>query len=215
MTVSVVAGYAPHTVCHHHGDQTPSPNLSDGSTFATDGNTFQASYSGVPGQIAKSESSPCIDLTVTLAPCVGTVNIAASFVDGEGYPLPNGTYTWHLNLKVTACVDATNVSAQGGLNAWATTTLGDPDTGSTAIRKTTGNGKNQVIIWTIGNMAAGSDANLPITVTGTVKKGTACGTVLGLLGSWSALFSTNGGFNIQKSDYTGTSNVNVGPQVCP
>ena len=178
---------------------------------------FQANYSGVPGQDAKSDSGPCLDLTVTNAPtpCIGTVNIAANFVDGEGYLLVGGTYTWHLNLKVTACVDVTNVSAQGGLNAWATSTLGDPDLGSTAIRKTTGNGKNQVIIWTIGNMASGTEANLPVTVTGTVKKGTACGTVLGLLGSWSSLFSTNGGFTIQKTDYTGTSTVNVGPQVCP
>jgi hypothetical protein len=74
-------------------------------------------------------------------------------------------------------------------------------------------GKNQIVVWSIGSMAAGTDRVLDATVIGSIKPNTACGTILGLLGSWSAL-STSVDFGSQKSEYSGTSTVTVGPYPC-
>lgn len=163
-------------------------------------------------------SSACLDLTITLGdggpglcPTGQNATISTTFVNSPGFPLP-GTYTWNLLITVHACKDLTNVSAQGGQNAWTGATFGIPTQGSVNLRKATG-GKNEVSIWAIGSMATGDTVNLPVSVTGSIKPKTACGTVLGLLGSWSAL-STSADFGSQKSDYSGTSTVTVGPDPC-
>jgi hypothetical protein len=177
---------------------------------------FIAKFSD-PGNYDKS-SSACLDLTITLGdggsgicPTGQNATISTTFVNSPGFPLP-GTYTWNLLISVHACKDLTNVSAQGGKNAWTGATFGTPTEGSVSLRKATG-GKNEVSIWTIGSMVTGDTVNLPVSVTGSIKPKTACGTVLGLLGSWSAL-STSAEFGSQKSDYSGTSTVTVGPDPC-
>jgi len=164
-----------------------------------------------------SSTSACLDLTVTLGdgpglcPTGQNATISVTFVNSPGFPLA-GTYTWNLLISVHACKDLTNVSAQGGKNAWTGATFGAPTKGSVGLRKATG-GKNEVSIWTIGSMGTGDTVDLPVSVTGSIKPKTACGTVLGLLGSWSAL-STSAEFGSQKSDYSGTSTVTVGPDPC-
>jgi hypothetical protein len=181
---------------------------------------------GTFGYIAKftepgsygSSSSACLDLTITVGdggggycPAGQNATISVTFVNSPGFPLP-GTYTWNLRISVHACKDLTNVSAQGGTNAWTGAAYGAPTEGTVGLRKATG-GKNEVSIWTIGSLATGETANLPVSVTGNIKPKTACGTVLGLLGSWSAL-STSAEFGSEKSDYSGTSTVTVGPDPC-
>jgi hypothetical protein len=170
-----------------------------------------------PGTYDVSESA-CLDFTVTpgdnsdeVCPAGQNAIIAATFVTSPGFPLP-GSYSWQLVLSVHACRDLTNVSAQGGKNAWTGAAFGAPSAGTVALRKGTG-GNNEVSIWTIGSMNSGQTATLPVTITGTIKPKTACGTVLGLLGSWSAL-STSLEFGAQKSAYSGTSTVTVGPDPC-
>ena len=116
-------------------------------------------------------------------------------------------------MRIHACHDLTNVSAQGGNNAWTGAVLGPPPLGtSVSLRKATG-GKNTVNIWTVGSLTSGTDIDLPITITGTIKAKTPCGTVVGLLGSWSAK-STSAIYGGLDSDYTGTSTVTVGPDPC-
>jgi len=167
----------------------------------------------------KSSDAACLDFTV--APGVPSsdqaclegqnATISATYVTSPGFPLP-GTYTWNLLLTVHACKNLTDVSAQGGTNAWTGAAYGGPSQGSVGIRKVTG-GNNVVSIWSIGSMTSGQTVTLPTSVTGTIKPKTACGTVLGLLGSWSAL-STSVEFGAQKSTYTGGSTVTVGPTPC-
>jgi len=171
-----------------------------------------------PGHYNKS-SSACLDFTVVpglvtqdpACPDGQNATISATYVDSPGFPLP-GTYTWNLLLSVHACKDLTAVSAQGGSNAWTGSAYAAPSQGSIGTRKATG-GNNVVSTWNIGAMTKGQTVTLPTSVTGTIKPKTACGTVLGLLGSWSAL-STSVEFGTQKSAYTGTSTVTVGPNPC-
>jgi len=177
---------------------------------------FIAEFSD-PGTYSASASA-CLNLTVTVGDsgdplCTTGQNatISTTFVTSPGFPLP-GTSTWNLLISVHACKNLTNVSAQGGKNAWNGAAFGAPSQGSLALRKATG-GNNETTIWTIGSLATGGTAILPVTVTGTIKPNTACGTVLGLLGSWSAL-STSTELGSQKSEYTGTSTVTVGPDPC-
>jgi hypothetical protein len=170
-----------------------------------------------PGTYESSDSA-CLDLTVTvgdgspeICPAGQNATISATFVTSPGFPLP-GSYNWNILLSVHACKNLTSVSAQGGKNAWTGAAFGSPSEGSVALRKATG-GNNDVSIWTIGTMNAGQTATLPVSVSGTIKPKTACGTVLGLLGSWSAQ-ATSVEFGSQKSGYTGTSTVTVGPDPC-
>ncbi|HUQ94364.1 MAG TPA: hypothetical protein VM120_21970 [Bryobacteraceae bacterium] len=177
---------------------------------------FIAEFSD-PGTFSSS-SSACLNLVVTTGasgdPLCATgqnATISATFVTSPGFPLA-GAHTWNLLISVHACKDLTNVSAQGGKNAWTGATFGAPSKGSLAQRKATG-GNNEVTIWTIGSLTTGTTVVLPVTVTGAIKSNTACGTVLGLLGSWSAL-STSTELGSQKSEYSGTSTVTVGPDPC-
>jgi hypothetical protein len=171
-----------------------------------------------PGNYKKSAAA-CLDFTVVPGvpssdpACQDGQNaaISATYVNSPGFPLP-GTYTWNLLLSVHACKNLTDVSAQGGSNAWTGSAYGAPTQGSVGTRKATG-GNNAVSIWSIGSMTSGQTVTLPTSVTGTIKPKTACGTVLGLLGSWSAL-STSVEFGAQKSTYTGSSTVTVGPSPC-
>jgi len=132
-----------------------------------------------------SSSSACLDLAIALGdgpglcPTGQNATISATFVNSPGFP-PPGTYTWNLLISVHACKDLTNVSAQGGKNAWTGATFGAPTQGSVGLRKATG-GKNEVSIWTIGSMGVGDTVDLPVSVTGSIKPKTACGTVLGCL----------------------------------
>ena len=77
-----------------------------------------------PGNYKKSAAA-CLDFTVVPGvpssdpACQDGQNaaISATYVNSPGFPLP-GTYTWNLLLSVHACKNLTDVSAQGGSNAW-------------------------------------------------------------------------------------------------
>jgi hypothetical protein len=80
-----------------------------------------------PGTYGKSASA-CLDLTVTAVPipCDSALAIAADITSGNGSPAPGSANSWVITLNIHACEKVTNVSAQGGLNAWATTSFGAP-----------------------------------------------------------------------------------------
>lgn len=170
-----------------------------------------------PSNYGSSESA-CLDLVVVAGPgiegCVEgmNANISTTFASSPGFPLPGTTPTWNLVITLRACKDLTNVTAQVGKNTWTGATFRAPSAGTVTLRKATG-GKNEVSIWTIGPMSAGQTATLPVAVTGGIKPSTPCGTVLGLLGSWSAI-TTSSDYGTLKSDYTGTTTVTVGPAPC-
>src|SRR5258708_4400887 len=152
---------------------------------------------GVTGYIAKFDdpsnysksASPCLDLTVVPAPVVCDTNVNATIsairTSGPGFPEAGVSNTWTYVMRIHACVDLGNVTAQGGNNAWTGASFSPPLGTSLTLRKAVG-GKNTVNVWTVGNMAEGTDLDLGIAITGTIKNGTPCGTVVGTLGSWSA-----------------------------
>jgi hypothetical protein len=167
--------------------------------------TFGYRIHYVPGQAPyKTSFSPCADLTVT--PLCSGVQISADLASGDGNPPAGTTQTWQVEIKVHACEDATGLKVQGGTNGWATNSVGTPSTGVVTVRL---NNKNQVITWNMESLAAGEDATLTLTVTGTIKPNTPSGTILRLLGPWSVTYSTDGGLTYQKSDYTGAVTVTV------
>jgi len=190
---------------------TPTPVGTDGSaTFLLDTSVlgtfgYRIHYTNAGGGFANSFSD-CADLTVTPSPCSG-VQISADFASGNGNPPAGTPQTWTVEIKVHACEDATGLKAQGGSNAWATTLFGLPSVGDLSLKSTGKN--NQVATWTMSSLDAGQDATLLLNITGTIKAKTASGTVLGLTGPWSVVYSTDGGVTYQKSDYTGSVTVTV------
>jgi hypothetical protein len=167
---------------------------------------FQAQYTGG----GKFENAPSVCTDVTIAePCVATISIDR--VEGPGAPAAGGSYEWAFRVKVHACVDLKNVSAQGGTNGWAQL-IGrsvdslHPTLGTAAIRKA--NRKTDVILWTIGDMAKGTDAYLTVDLAGSIPARTADCQVRYLSGPWSALYSEDG-IVTEKSDYTGRVSVQV------
>lgn len=163
-------------------------------------------YTAGPGN-NNSDSSPCADFTVNPA-CTG-VTISTDLASGNGTPLAGGTYTWDVRIRLDACANATNLKAQGGTNGWATNSItgsNNPSTGDYVIQS---HKRNQVITWTIDSLGSGQNATLDVTIEGTIKPGTKSGTVLGLTGPWSVVYSTDGGTTYQKSTYTGSVTVTV------
>jgi hypothetical protein len=183
---------------------------------------------GTTGYIARygstgSDYSGCLDLTVIPGPteddpdklnCLPGVNtvISTTQIGGPGAPLANVENTYELKVKVYACKDLAIATAQGGVNAWAGLHSFEISKGVFEPRKQTG-GKNAVYLWNIGAMGMDTSATATLRIVGTIKRGTPCGTAIGLLGSWSATSTnTDIGAVPVKSDYTGSSGVIVG---CP
>lgn len=172
----------------------------DTSTLGTFG--YRIAYSG---GVEPPSVSPCLDLAVVQS-CSG-VNIAADLASGDGNPPAGVPEIWTVEIKVHACQDALIQKAQGGNNGWATNSVTSVSQGSYTI-KDTGN-SNQVITWNVGSLGGNSDATMLLTVSGTIKRGTPSGTVVGLTGPWSVTYSIDGGHTYQKSDYTGRITVTV------
>lgn len=177
---------------------------------------FKAQYEG--GGKFENAGQVCTDVTIA-EPCVATISIDR--VEGPGAPAAGGSYEWAFRVKVHACVDLQNVSAQGGTNGWAQL-IGrsadslHPTIGTAAIRKA--NRKTDVILWTIGDMAKGTDAYLTVDLAGSIPPKTADCQIRYLSGPWSALYSEDG-IVTEKSDYTGRVTVQVdsngNPDDCP
>jgi hypothetical protein len=180
--------------------------------------TFTPSQTGTFGIGAKYEggnnynnaAKVCENLAVEKQTCSGAT-IVVERVEGDGAPDSGSTKTWKIDVTVHACEYLYDVSAQGGANGWAplkdrSLASLDPDTGVAAIRKA--NNKNDVVLWTIGNMAAGTTAKLTMTLEGSVPRSAPDCQQRFLTGPWSALFSTDG-LNVQKTDYAGRVWVNV------
>jgi len=189
----------------------PDINGQFGTSFDTTGlggNTigFRAHYPASGGGHGFAQvSSPGTDLVINSS-CEGVVTIASDLASGNGTPPPGYTGDWEFRIKVKACEDVTNVSAQGGTSGWTSFVSATPDIGSTEIRKQ--NKKTSVLLWTIGDMSAGDEATLLVKVSGTVKPGALDGTELFLSGAWSAKYTDSDSI-VQKSDYTGRVSVVV------
>lgn len=167
-----------------------------------------------------ANQSPGVDLVILSQPaCVPGATIAATLASGDGTPAPgNPAGPWTFRITVTACGDLTNVTAQGGANAWAPYTGALPDTGEVDIRKQTK--KNTILLWTIGNMSDGQVANLDVGVNGPIPYDAPDCQVRYLSGPWSATFSADGGATFEKSAYSGRVSVSVdtdgdGNPACP
>lgn len=168
---------------------------------------FRGHYVPSGGSGYHESASDGVDLVVNPTPCTGGVTIAADLANGLGDPPAGYSGSWQFTMKVHACQDENNVTAQGGANGWAPVTGSSADTGFVAVRKTTN--KNTILLWTIGNMIAGQDATLTVTVTGTIKAGTPSGTVLGLSGAWSSTFTDPTTGLQAQSGYSGQVTIQV------
>jgi hypothetical protein len=168
---------------------------------------FQASYQGQANY--SNAPSICTDLTVTTEVCSGAT-ISIDLVDGNGSPAPGGPYEWTYEVTVRACENLTDVTAQGGTNGWAPLKGRSaanlfPDTGTAEIRNA--NKKSEVILWTIGDMAAGDTARLGVLLSGSIPRNAPDCQTRYLSGPWSALSSTDG--VVTKTPYTGRVTVQV------
>jgi hypothetical protein len=161
---------------------------------------FSAQY--VPSQAGGAfhqSQSGCVDLIVqeanTCAP--SGLSIAITESSGSSLALPGTTYTGGFKVTVQNCGPgaAPWVTAQGGTSGWSQYTGMVADTGTPLIRKQ--NKQTEVILWSIGNMAENTRANLQVNLTGAIKSKAQPGDVLFLSGPWSA---TSAGV---KTDYTG------------
>ncbi len=162
----------------------------------------------------RASTSPCLPLVIAPAtpPCTGAT-ISADFAGLDGTPPPGVSECWSFRITVHACQDLVGVTAQGGTNGWSgfnSTT--NADTGKITLRKQ--NKKNQVLLWTIGNMNAGQTATATVQVCGTTANFTCPHDPVTefLNGPWSTTFSTDGGLTYQKSDYTQQVSIQV---TCP
>jgi adhesin/invasin len=114
------------------------------------------------------------------------------------------TGAWTVELEATACQAVTTASAQGGIVAWARTTAATTD-GTIRTRKL--NNNNEVLVWTIGAMAAGDVRRATLTVNGTVGRKLACGTLVPIASTWSA--TANAGAGTVQSGEAGPVTVGV------
>jgi hypothetical protein len=183
--------------------------------------TFRAGYASSgggcnfegwgPGQ------SPTADLLVLDGTCPNGqttgVFISIEGPGGVGNPPPGYSGSWTFTVRVQACEDVYNVTAQGGANGWTENpkTILSASTGS--VLPSVKN-KNTVYLWNIGNMLQGQDEELVVQVTGSIKNGAGeCGKVKLLNGDWSALYALFDGGPKTKSGYTNyTSTITV---TCP
>jgi hypothetical protein len=161
--------------------------------------------------VVSGNPSPATDLVI-LSPvvsCTPGATIAADFASGDGTPAPAIPLAgpWVFRITVTACGALANVTAQGGANGWAPVTGKLADTGTVGVRKDTK--KNQILLWTIGNMTDGQVAHLDVQVNGPIPLSTPDCQIRYLSGPWSAISSTDGGATSTKSDYTGRVTVQV------
>jgi hypothetical protein len=121
---------------------------------------------------------------------------------GVGNPPPGFTGSWTFTVRVQACENVYDVTAQGGANGWTDNpkTILGPSTGTvTPYVKN----RNTVYFWNIGDMTQGQDEELTVQVTGTIKNSQGeCGKVKLLNGNWSALYALIDGGDKTKSDYT-------------
>ena len=114
-----------------------------------------------PGQ------SPTTDLLInppdSTCPNGQTTGVHVSIVgpNGVGNPPPGYSGSWTFIVRVQACEDLTNVTAQGGANGWTDNpkTILLPYIGSvTPYVKN----RNTVYLWTIGDMTEGQAADLMV-----------------------------------------------------
>jgi|GEM_PF-4006422 len=112
---------------------------------------------------------------------------------------------WTVELEASACQAVTNASAQGGTVAWARTTASPPSVGSIALRQV--NKNNEVLLWTIGTMAAGEVARATLTVNGAIDRKAVCGSLVSIASDWSA--TANAGAGALKSGAAGPVTVGV------
>lgn len=167
---------------------------------------YQAEYNGT-GQFLDA-AIICNDVIVTgdTEPCSSGATITIEKTDGPGVATTGARHEWTYTVTVHACEDLAGVTAQGGTNGWAPLESRDPisastDDGSVEVRNA--NKKAEVLLWTIGNMNAGDEAKLDVTLAGTIPNKTPDCQPRYLSGPWSTRFSTDEGATFTKSSYTG------------
>ncbi len=168
--------------------------------------SFKAHYlppSPPPGQGFGSVFSGSIPVTVVPAVSCTGFTIAADLAAGSGNPVVGQSGNWSYKIKLRACAAVNNVTAQGGTSGWLSLLSSGalvPSKGTVAVRKQ--NNKTAVVLWTVGNMAAGEEVELLVNMNGTVPKGSS-GTVQYISGPWSAITTSTDEIPVtSKTDYT-------------
>ena len=172
---------------------------------------YSAQYVPSGGSGYHESQSGCLDLVVQeVAACTPAgLSIAIDEASGSSPAYPGTTYTGGFEVTVKNCGPGTvpGVTAQGGTSGWTDFISAIPDTGSYVIRRPDKkSSKNEVLLWTIGDMLENSIAHLTVDLTGIIKPNTSPGTIMFLSGPWSA----KDGFGI-KTDYTGRVFITVMP----
>lgn len=176
--------------------------------------TFRAQYestgSGCNYEGQDPAHSPTVDLMIvedtTSAYCpnnqITGVYIAIVGPNGDGTPGPGQTVIASYNVRVTACEDVYDVTAQGGANGWSSVKSCTPYIGTSCdIRNKTK--RNEVYLWSIGDLVAGQYVEATVTVEGQIKNTQGeCGKAKYLNGDWSALYATEPFGTKTKSAYT-------------
>lgn len=187
------------------------------AVLAGDKVSFRAGYassgSGCSFENQAIGLSPSVDLLIVAeassayCPNNQTTGVYVAIVgpEGDGQPGPGAALTASFTVRVTACEDVYGVTAQGGANGWsnikACTTGNSPNGMKCEVRNK--NKRNEVYLWTIGDLLAGQPAEATVQVTGTIKNSLGeCGKEKYLNGDWSALFATVSGGPRTKSAYT-------------
>lgn len=168
------------------------PSTASGKAYTAVAGSFgyRAHYvpGGGGGGLFHESMSPCTNLVVSQSTgCAGGLLIAALQSSGTDLPVAGTTWTGSFTIRISNCSPnvAPAVKSQGGTSAWTTVQSTSADLNTTVgVRKATGGG-NQVLLWTIGDMAPQQVDNLVVNLSGKVKAGTPSGTVLNINGGWS------------------------------
>ncbi|MBA4148261.1 MAG: hypothetical protein H0X66_09105 [Verrucomicrobia bacterium] len=185
----------------------------DTTGFGGESFSFKAHYvppSPPPGAGFGSVWSSAIPVSVKASETCTGFTITADVAAGSGNPVAGQTGNWSYRITLKACDAVSNVSAQGGTSGWLSlTTSGSlvASKGTAVVRKQ--NNKTTVVLWTVGDLAAGEEVHLLVNMTGTVPKNSS-GTVQYISGAWSAITtSTDEEPVTTKSEYTDRVSIEV------
>lgn len=185
----------------------------DTTGFGAQNLNFKAHYlppSPPPGQGYGSVWSASIPVFVIPAITCTGFSISADLAAGSGSPLVGQSGNWSYRITLRACDAVSNVTAQGGTSGWLSLVNSGaliPSKGTAVVRKQ--NNKTAVVLWTVGDMAAGEEVHLLVNMSGTVPKGSA-GTVQYISGAWSAMTTSVEEVPVTtKSSYTDRVSINV------
>jgi hypothetical protein len=166
--------------------------------------SYAAQYVPSGGSGYSQSQSGCFNMVVqeTCSPSGLSISVNESY--GATTGLPGTTYNGGFDVVVKNCGpgDKLGVTAQGGTSGWTDFCQATADAGTSWVIRNQ-NKRNEVLLWTIGDMPEGTQKTLRVCLTGDIKPSATPGTILFLSGPWSALSEGI------KTDYTGRVSITV------